>query len=73
MTRTKSQQLAHAAEGILQDAGQDLRAAAGRFVEAAGEAASAGAVGRALAISRPRSERKLLVGPGLSLCWLAWP
>ena len=47
MTRTKSQQLAHAAEGILQDAGQDPRAAAGRFVEEAGEAASAGAVGLA--------------------------
>ena len=47
MTRSKSQQLAHAAEGILQDAGQDLRAATGRFVEEAGEAASAGAIGLA--------------------------
>lgn len=47
MTRSKSQRLAHAAEGILQDAGQDLRTAAGRFVEEAGEAASAGAVGLA--------------------------
>ena len=47
MTLSKSQQLAHAAEGILQDAGQDLRAATGRFVEEAGEAASAGAIGLA--------------------------
>ena len=45
MTTSKSQR--HAAEGILQDAGQDLRTAAGRFVEEAGEAASAGAVGLA--------------------------
>ncbi len=47
MTRSKSQRLAHVAEDILQDAGQDLRAAAGRFVEEAGEAASAGAIGLA--------------------------
>lgn len=47
MTRSKSQRLAHVAEDILQDAGQDLRAAAGRFVEEVGEAASAGAIGLA--------------------------
>jgi hypothetical protein len=44
MTRSKSQRLAHAAEDILQDAGQDLRTAGARFVEEAGEAASAGAI-----------------------------